>query len=794
MSLGAAMLAPAASAAGAAFQPAATTTGTRPDFRDKGTGLKTPLELTVPNRASIPLRSASSYPASVDLKQWAVPVGDQGSVDSCVAWTIGYAMAGWYANRTAKGGQPFAPMYMYSQIYVDGSKSGGGGAYFSDGYNKLVSQGIAPKSRYSGDDTTFRITPSTADRAAAAPYAANSYQTLFQSTNALGKTNAIKAALSSEKPVALGIPVFNEFYYLGYGGHDAVMTAAEATGADLGGHAIMAVGYNATGVQIQNSWGTWWGSDGYATLSWDFIEAKAREAYTLDAFADNTPVPGDDSDDPVAPSTFSVVGSTQQPATGNAKLELSTTGNLGANATEFRGAKYTALITSTGTTGVSTTRKVSPTYVSSTRLRLALPAGTGGTDATIQIVKNGVPAGSVTTSYLGKVTSVAWKPDPRNGTRTGTVSGTGLSRTQAWKLSSVGGNGQINLPTVMSQDALASAAGGGVFLEKDSRAFVKLPADVPGNPGSWRVSFAASSGAAFSPVSPATKLDVTYVAPKITRLSVSGASTAGGTSVTLTGTNLAAVDPDEAGSVLLRPTDSSTNGGQDVNVTTTSVKPLLIEFTVPALPAGQYRVVLRTGMGETGDSGRATDKIEAVTPAPSTSDTAAVVASGGKVVLTGTGFGSSAKEFSARRITAKAGKKSVTLKWFSDTTVQAAIPSGTPGQQADVILYRQGVPAPAVSITYGAAITGISKAVLPTSGGAVRLTGVGLSGTWTLHPVAEGAGTSRDVSLTPLQIDPQGTWATFAMPAATEGIYEVRFTGASRVFTSKSVISYSDVA
>ncbi len=99
-----------------------------------------------------------------------------------------------------------------------------------------------------------------------------------------------------------------------------------------------------------------------------------------------------------------------------------------------------------------------------------------------------------------------------------------------------------------------------------------------------------------------------------------------------------------------------------------------------------------------------------------------------------------------------------------------------------------------MSITYGAAITGISKAVLPTSGGAVRLTGVGLSGTWTLHPVAEGAGTSRDVSLTPLQIDPQGTWATFAMPAATEGIYEVRFTGASRVFTSKSVISYSDVA
>ena len=86
-----------------------------------------PPTTTVP--APIPAAGASAtLPESVDLTAWAVPVGDQGYIGSCVAWTIAHAMLGWYANR--EGVQPtlFAPMYMYSQINVGKDQGYDGGS------------------------------------------------------------------------------------------------------------------------------------------------------------------------------------------------------------------------------------------------------------------------------------------------------------------------------------------------------------------------------------------------------------------------------------------------------------------------------------------------------------------------------------------------------------------------------------------------------------------------------------------------------------------------------------------
>ena len=38
-----------------------------------------------------------------------------------------------------------------------------------------------------------------------------------------------------------------------------------------GGHAVLIVGYDNTGLYIQNSWGTSWGSKGFAILPWDLV-------------------------------------------------------------------------------------------------------------------------------------------------------------------------------------------------------------------------------------------------------------------------------------------------------------------------------------------------------------------------------------------------------------------------------------------------------------------------------------------------------------------------------------------
>ena len=40
----------------------------------------------------------------------------------------------------------------------------------------------------------------------------------------------------------------------------------------------------ATGVRIENSWGTSWGAGGFATLGWDFVESEVCEAEAAGTF------------------------------------------------------------------------------------------------------------------------------------------------------------------------------------------------------------------------------------------------------------------------------------------------------------------------------------------------------------------------------------------------------------------------------------------------------------------------------------------------------------------------------
>lgn len=151
---------------------------------------------------------------------------------------------------------------------------------------------------------------------------------------------------------------------------------------------------------------------------------------------------------------------------------------------------------------------------------------------------------------------------------------------------------------------------------------------------------------------------------------------------------------------------------------------------------------------------------------------------------------------------AKTTSKTVTLKYVDADTVEATLPAGTPGQTAPITIYQQGVAFSPVNVNYAAGITSISKTVLTTAGGDVKLSGVGLSGTFKLHKVADGASTTNDITVTPAsekKLDAKGKSATITVPnTVTEGVYQVvvtpsgDFSGATQLFTSKSVISISN--
>jgi hypothetical protein len=231
-------------------------------------------------------RLFATLPASVDLSTFSVLVGDQGSVvGSCVTWTIDYAMLGWYSRHDNKPGQPFNPMYTYSQIHLDNSPSGGG-SYATSALNVAFNQGNDTLAHYSTHSTTdFTSQPNAADRANAANYKIAAFQTLFAYTAGGGGTagaTLIKSALAAGKPVAIALPIRPGFDYVGKTASDV---DDDITGAIRGNHEILATGYDQYGLWIQNSWGTGWGYFGYARLSWRVVANDVYQAHTISGFA-----------------------------------------------------------------------------------------------------------------------------------------------------------------------------------------------------------------------------------------------------------------------------------------------------------------------------------------------------------------------------------------------------------------------------------------------------------------------------------------------------------------------------
>src|SRR6478735_4692653 len=145
-------------------------------------------------------------PASVDLTADAVPVGDQGATSSCVGWALAHTLLGWYSNHVGRPGQPFAPMYVYSQI--NGGKDAG--AKVRDGLWLLYNQGVDTAADYWQGSSDWQTQPDAAEHAAAAPFRISGYSMLFERPSlgagggAMGAT-AIKTRLAAGQPVVITI-------------------------------------------------------------------------------------------------------------------------------------------------------------------------------------------------------------------------------------------------------------------------------------------------------------------------------------------------------------------------------------------------------------------------------------------------------------------------------------------------------------------------------------------------------------------------------------------------------------
>ena len=265
--------------------------------------------------ASPPLQMAQ-LPPSVDLSEDLPPAGDQGMQNSCVGWAIAYGYKTFQEGRERVWdlGDPahqFSPSYVYNQrITSDCHRDNG--MSIPDGMNTLVQQGCAPLSvfPYSGGNPC--VLPDESQRAAASQYKADSFGALFvgQGTASISE---LKAHLVAGDAFVLAFPAYADFFESTC--EDLLIGEPEAGEMYSGGHAVLVVGYDdfIGGFRILNSYGRDWMCDGFAYLSYSFVQHYAWEAWTMeDVEGPAMPTP---TASPVSPHTQTPIATSSATAT-----------------------------------------------------------------------------------------------------------------------------------------------------------------------------------------------------------------------------------------------------------------------------------------------------------------------------------------------------------------------------------------------------------------------------------------------------------------------------------------------
>lgn len=202
----------------------------------------------------------------VDLRNKCPPVYDQGDMGSCTANAI---CASFQYICIREGKQVFFPSRLflyYNERSIEGTVGEDSGASLRDGLKSIATQGVCSESLWPYDRSKLTTKPSPICYDTAKNHNALQYQRLYQ------RIEDLEACLTWGIPFVFGITLYDSFE------SDAVARTGKVPMPDtssenmLGGHAVMAVGYDRPSKQLicRNSWGAAWGDKGYFYLPYAY--------------------------------------------------------------------------------------------------------------------------------------------------------------------------------------------------------------------------------------------------------------------------------------------------------------------------------------------------------------------------------------------------------------------------------------------------------------------------------------------------------------------------------------------
>lgn len=226
-----------------------------------------------------------SIPSSIDLSVYAPFPRHQGTIFSCVGWSVGYgaltmerAIQNGWTDRAKITNESSSALFLYNQIKIGNCTRG---ARISDALIFLQEKGDCLAKYYDKnlDDCEQPTTPELVKNAS--NFRITDYAALFDGElDKNDKINRIKRALAQNKPVVIGLRIKNNFYKL----EDAAFWHPDLGDTTYaGGHAAVVVGYddNLASFRIFNSWGPKWGKNGMIWVKYNEFAKYCKYAYII---------------------------------------------------------------------------------------------------------------------------------------------------------------------------------------------------------------------------------------------------------------------------------------------------------------------------------------------------------------------------------------------------------------------------------------------------------------------------------------------------------------------------------
>jgi C1A family cysteine protease len=252
---------------------------------------------SIPQVSRLINRSYTSLPERFSLKEYCPKPGLQQYSD-CVGWsttyaarTILYAIRNNIKNRQTITAETFAPSFTYSQIKSSQTEAAcKQGSYIQDAVKLIKDLGSIKNV-----DFEYSCSPviENQDVRIASKFRIKNYKRLSGDYNSDRNQmmENIKKSLSEKRPVVIAMEVYDSFQRPSASATKGLWEGKK--GKMVSRHAITVVGYDDTkyggAFEIINSWGTYWGNEGFIWLKYKDFAAVTYEAYEMADYESSTP-------------------------------------------------------------------------------------------------------------------------------------------------------------------------------------------------------------------------------------------------------------------------------------------------------------------------------------------------------------------------------------------------------------------------------------------------------------------------------------------------------------------------